>query len=233
MKLARFDAPGIYSALIKFLTDPSTRPLALKHCGFTEAHLAKILEAYLGDGASVNGLTTTGPIETPREGENVFWKLGEWRKQHCPVLLLGVRCSPHRLDLIADAITDRSVELPTFASFKRLPDGVSSELKHSGLSKLDLECLNLLLDEEPLKVSPLTYSGKEWLSNVDALTEIVERGFCHVWLHTKQRIPTSSGKTLEKLHWQLQFLESSSTHLITPAYLDMQAKLDQSDLAER
>jgi hypothetical protein len=218
------------------LTDASTRPDDLKGMIFTEQHLAKILEAYLGDGASVDGLTTIKPgsrqlLETPREAVNVFWYLDEFRKRLRSTPLIGVWCSPLRVDLVADKITDLPDTLPTFAAFKQFLDGVPGELKHSNLSTLDLEYLNVLLTDEPVKVSSLTCSGKEWFSNLDALVEVVEYGFSRVWLRAKQRMPFSSGKTLEKLRWQLAFLENPLTHLVLPAYLDMQKKLRRMNRA--
>ena len=166
-RLACFDSQGIAAAVVKFFTDPSSRPESLKHLVLSREAFARVMQAFLADGASVNGLTTTGrgtraPITEARKGENVFSHLTEFRRGLAvEVPLIGVWCSPHKSNLVAEAITDDSANLPTFARIKEFLDSVSSEQKNSNKQKIDLEYLNILLADEAVKVGSLTFSTKD------------------------------------------------------------------------
>ena len=74
--------------------------------------------------------------------------------------LIGVWCSPHRINLIADSLTKGHDNLPTFASFKKFLDGFSTEMKNSHVSKVDIAYLNLLINEDPTKVTSSSFSDK-------------------------------------------------------------------------
>jgi hypothetical protein len=232
-------AEGVTHGITRFFTDPAFRPENLKALVMTPKHLAKVMEVFLADGATVNGLTTTGrgirsPLESAREGDNVFWYLQRYRHDNaCPVDLIGVWCAPHCVDLVADSITADASNLPTFASFKVFLDQISGELQHSTKSKLDLEFLNLLVDEQVVRIDSLCYSAKEWLSNVTALEEIVSRGFTRLWLHVKDRLRTASGEKKIKFEKQLAFLENPMVHLVLPAYLDIQRQLNLMNKASQ
>ena len=76
----------------------------------------------VGDGASVNGLNEQNvngekfkvPIEVAKPGENLFWYFSEFRKQYYPIKPIGVWCHPHKVDLMADAVTNKEQRLQTF-----------------------------------------------------------------------------------------------------------------------
>jgi hypothetical protein len=89
----------------------------------TMERLARAMEAIIADGATVNGLTTANqgarsPLNSAREGDNLVGHLDKFRGEHgCLVPVIGVWCTPHCADLVADALTDGE-DLPTFASLK-------------------------------------------------------------------------------------------------------------------
>ena len=226
-----FSAKGIWSSVLRAFTDASARPDAIKHLVFTEAQFASKLVAFVADGASVNGLTTnqrTGarsPIVVAREGENVFYLMSEFKKVHNLVPLLGVWCSPHRIDLVADALTDEEVLLPTLHLIGEFVEALCQHVKASGKAQADLSMLNSLMEAEYMRVGCMHISGKAWISNVEPIKEICKcKGM--IWMHLMEMIrhPTTAsqrenGQKLKKI------LESPMFHFVLPAYADIQTRL--------
>ena len=155
-------ADGIFHATVNAFTSPSCRPDGLQDLVFTKRQFSEKLCGFIADGASVNGVAVSPdrgprhPIEMAQEGQNIFCLLSALRSEHTPVPLLGVWCSPHRVDLLSDSLKDSDKKLPTFHTFHKFIVSLCAHLDWSGPARHDIAFLNTvpaLKENETLKTS--------------------------------------------------------------------------------
>jgi hypothetical protein len=232
-RLADYSAKGIFRSLLATFTQPSARPEELKNLVMTEDEFAKKTSALVGDGASVNGLNERDgnslnikvPIEVAKPGENLFWHFSEFRKQYYPINPIGVWCHPHKADLMADAVTNKEQRLPTFFALAAFLKGFCNHVEHSGKQQADLNFLNELMIDERIRTGSLRISPKTWVSNVNALKEVLQgMGIIHMHLKHVIKKPRDAAQRThaEKM---LRTITSVKVYMVMAAYLDMQKRL--------
>jgi hypothetical protein len=231
--LADASARGILESLLNAFTDPSKRPAEMKQCVMPQDKFLTKLGGFVGDGASVNGVshgeTNRGPktaIEIAKPGDNLFHHLSELKKIHSEIPIVGVWCSAHRVEFMADAVTDAETKLPTFSKIGKFLEKLCNHVDYSGKAKDDLEFLKTLMLDTRVKTGSMRISGKQWLSNVPALRQVTS-GLVIVHVHCADlfRRVGAPAKTKQHMRQILDVLEDPVVHVILPAYFDMQKRL--------
>ena len=152
--LSDASAVGIFAAIKKACTSSESRPEELKDLVFTEAQFAQRLGGLIADGASVNGVAVSqnrsagSQIELAQPGQNVFSVLSDFEAEHAPVKLLGVWCSPHRVDLLSDVLKDSKDKLPTLHVFNDFVKSLCGHLDWSGKARVDVAFLNYMMENQ-------------------------------------------------------------------------------------
>lgn len=130
------------------------------------------------------------------------------------------------MDLVADAVTNKPTQLPTFHCIGVFLSKLAGHVEHSGKAQKDLQFITKLMFAERVRVGSLRISTKTWLSNVSTLTETVSN-FCTIYAHLQHlRIHPSSVSQKTMAQSLLQVATSARVHLVMPGYLDMQRRLE-------
>lgn len=227
-QLSDATAKGISDHIISAFTSPTHRPKELAHLVLSCADFARKLRAFVGDGATVNGLCTnarTGPrapVEFAKPGENVFRYLTDFRREHyhSGAETVGVWCKPHQTDLVSDALSNNETRLPTFFKFGRFLKKLCSHLDFSGKAKADIEFLNKLIVSDVASSGALHISVNTWMSNAKPMAEIL-RGTGVIYEHLLQTEKHSTGLQKKTSKEQREVLEDPKIHFVFPAYLDL------------
>ena len=96
------------------------------------------------------------------------------------------------MDLVADAVTNKPTQLPTFHCIGVFLSKLAGHVEHSGKAQKDLQFITKLMFAERVRVGSLRISTKTWLSNVSTLTETVSN-FGTIYAHLQHlRIHPSS-----------------------------------------
>ena len=232
--LSDASAPGIFAAIKAAFTSADARPDELKDLVFSEVQFAQKLRGFIADGASVNGVAVSPSrsartaIEMAQPGCNVFSMLSEFTAQHSPVKLLGVWCSPHRVDLLADVLKDSKEKLPTFHAFNDFVTSLCSHLDWSGKARVDVAFLNSMMESERLRSQRMHISTKQWLSMAGPVKELLGgMAVAHAHYKSLKKSHSSSKSQKEKAAMQITVIESGKTHIIMPAYADMLVRLNK------
>ena len=77
------------------------------------------------------------------------------------------------MDLVADAVTNKPTQLPTFHCIGVFLSKLAGHVEHSGKAQKDLQFITKLMFAERVRVGSLRISTTTWLSNVSTLTETV------------------------------------------------------------
>ena len=171
------------------------------------------------------------PIEIAKPGDNLFWHMSQFRNEYTQVPMLGLWCSPHKVDLVADAITDNEKRLPTFFGLASFLKKLCNHIEYSGKQQVDIHFLNQMMLDERIRTGSMRISHKTWISNVGALKEVMH-GMGVVYAHLQQvkKAPRNATQKSQVMA-MLQIVTSARVHLVMPAYLDIQSRLQALNLA--
>jgi hypothetical protein len=143
-RVYRGDSENLCSEVIRsFTTSPCPSEILAGEM-LSLGDFAKKLKGFCADGASVNGVRRDGrPVAEPREGDNMAWKLQEFKASHTSEKLLVAWCASHRSDLLADSVD----KLPQFEQLAELVRRLCSHVGKSMPAQGALKAIHAVLSD--------------------------------------------------------------------------------------